>query len=87
VDVLAIAHLSDLRIDRGQRGIERPRRVVDYLAGLRTPVDVILVTGDIADHGAAAEYARAPSRRFPYAVLSVLRDRVARFVFDHDSAR
>ena len=57
--MLTIAHLSDLHIDEGHRSLERGRRVMAYLAGLRTPVDVVLVTGDIADHGAAAEYAQA----------------------------
>jgi 3',5'-cyclic-AMP phosphodiesterase len=45
----AIAHFSDVHVDRS---VERTRRIVRYLRALRTPVDVVLVTGDIADHGA-----------------------------------
>lgn len=53
-----IAHLSDVHIDGDERSAERTRRVVRYLAGLREPVDVVLVTGDLADHGTEAEYER-----------------------------
>jgi 3',5'-cyclic-AMP phosphodiesterase len=54
-----IAHFSDIHVDGGERSIERTRRIVRYLTELRTPVDVVLVTGDIADHGAESEYERA----------------------------
>ncbi|MBX6354431.1 MAG: phosphodiesterase [Micromonosporaceae bacterium] len=57
--MLVIAHLSDVHVDGGERSAERTERVVRYLAGLPTPVDVVLVTGDIADHGAEAEYKQA----------------------------
>jgi Icc protein len=56
--MIVIAHLSDVHIDDGDRSAERTRRVVRYLAGLRERVDVVLVTGDLADHGAEAEYER-----------------------------
>jgi Icc protein len=55
---MIIAHVSDIHVDAGDRSAERTRRVVRYLAGLPAPVDVVLVTGDIADHGTEAEYER-----------------------------
>ncbi|AGL15809.1 metallophosphoesterase [Actinoplanes sp. N902-109] len=51
-----IAHFSDIHIDGGEHSVERARRVGRYLRGLRTPVDAVLLTGDIADHGTEAEY-------------------------------
>src|SRR5262245_41918002 len=56
--MMVIAHLSDVHIDDADRSAERTQRVMRYLVGLPTPVDVVLVTGDIADHGAEAEYER-----------------------------
>jgi Icc protein len=56
--MIVIAHLSDIHLDDGERSVERAARVLRYLAGLRGQVDVVLVTGDIADHGAVAEYER-----------------------------
>jgi 3',5'-cyclic-AMP phosphodiesterase len=54
---MIIAHLSDLHLDGGPRAEERTAAVMSYLDGLA--VDAVVVTGDIADHGAATEYARA----------------------------
>ncbi|MEV0644526.1 metallophosphoesterase [Phytomonospora sp. NPDC050363] len=51
-----LAHISDTHIDGGDRATDRARRVMDYLHGLTRPVDAILVTGDIADHGRVDEY-------------------------------
>ncbi|MEU7790000.1 metallophosphoesterase [Amycolatopsis sp. NPDC049159] len=56
---MIIAHLSDLHLDGEPRAEERVAAVMAYLGGLARPVDAVVVTGDIADHGAAAEYARA----------------------------
>jgi 3',5'-cyclic-AMP phosphodiesterase len=53
------AHLSDLHIDGSQRSIDRATAVMDYLDRLPDDLDAVLVTGDIADHGLAAEYERA----------------------------
>ncbi|MEV4537904.1 metallophosphoesterase [Asanoa sp. NPDC049518] len=53
---MIIAQLSDLHVDSGERSRRRVERVVRELAGLRPAPDVVLVTGDIADHGAEAEY-------------------------------
>jgi 3',5'-cyclic AMP phosphodiesterase CpdA len=55
---MIIAHLSDLHLDDGPRAEERVAAVMAYLGGLG-PIDAVVVTGDIADHGAATEYARA----------------------------
>lgn len=54
--MLVIAHLSDTHLDSHPRSAERTARVMDHLNGLARPVDAILVTGDIADHGEIAEY-------------------------------
>ncbi|MEV6879963.1 metallophosphoesterase [Amycolatopsis sp. NPDC051128] len=56
---MIIAHLSDLHLDDGPRAEDRAAAVMGYLRGLAKPVDAVVVTGDIADHGTAAEYARA----------------------------
>jgi 3',5'-cyclic AMP phosphodiesterase CpdA len=65
-----IAHLSDLHLDGGPRAEDRVAAVLGYLAGLAEPVDAVVVTGDIADHGAPAEYARAAALlKYPAPVL------------------
>jgi 3',5'-cyclic AMP phosphodiesterase CpdA len=52
-----IAHLSDPHLDGSDEPRARLRRITSYLAAFRQPVDVVLVTGDLGDHGLAAEYA------------------------------
>ncbi|MCU7725151.1 phosphodiesterase [Actinoplanes sp. KI2] len=56
--MVVIAHVSDIHVDAGERSAERVGRVFRYLAGLHTSPDAVIVTGDIADHGAEAEYER-----------------------------
>ncbi|AWL42080.1 metallophosphoesterase [Streptomyces halstedii] len=56
---LLLAQISDLHLDGGERATRRAARVMDYLRALPRPVDAVLVTGDIADHGAEAEYEEA----------------------------
>jgi 3',5'-cyclic AMP phosphodiesterase CpdA len=56
-DMLVFAHISDTHFDGGERAFGRARRVMAHLRGL--PVDAILVSGDIAEHGASAEYEQA----------------------------
>lgn len=51
---MVIAHVSDLHLDGGERALTRTRRVMDYLRGCQ--VDVILATGDLAEHGQISEY-------------------------------
>ncbi|WP_329494059.1 metallophosphoesterase [Kitasatospora herbaricolor] len=68
--MLTIAHLSDIHIgqeqagrlgrrDGGARALVRAELVMEYLNGLPGPLDAVLVTGDIADHGTPAEYEKA----------------------------
>ncbi|WP_406410317.1 metallophosphoesterase [Streptomyces sp. NBC_01614] len=53
---MLIAHVSDLHIGGSEDSVERAMRVREYLNGLPGPVDAVMVTGDIADHGLADEY-------------------------------
>jgi 3',5'-cyclic AMP phosphodiesterase CpdA len=57
--VIVIAHLSDIHIDGGQRSADRTQTVMHYLEDLPYDLDAVLVTGDIADHAAPAEYEQA----------------------------
>lgn len=57
--MLVLAHISDLHLDGSTRATERAERVRDRLWRLPGQVDALLVTGDIADHGAEAEYDEA----------------------------
>ncbi|MFN8195441.1 MAG: metallophosphoesterase [Nocardioidaceae bacterium] len=57
--VLVIAHLSDTHFGGRWSPADRARRVLDHVAALHPPVDVVLVTGDIADHGTTEEYDEA----------------------------
>ena len=49
-----LAQISDLHLDGSERATRRAGRVMDYLRALPHPVDAVLVTGDIADHGEEA---------------------------------
>jgi 3',5'-cyclic-AMP phosphodiesterase len=57
--MLVVAQLSDIHLDGSERNAERAERVMAYLNGLPRPIDAVLVTGDIADHGLASEYEEA----------------------------
>jgi Icc protein len=67
--MVTIAHISDIHVDSGDRSAARTARVVDYLVTLPTPPDVVLLTGDLADHGAENEYQRVRDL-LPFPVLS-----------------
>ncbi|MFG2628994.1 phosphodiesterase [Streptomyces sp. NPDC048473] len=56
---MLLAHISDLHLDGTDRATDRATRVVTYLNSLTRQPDAVLVTGDIADHGAPEEYAEA----------------------------
>ncbi|MFJ3662797.1 metallophosphoesterase [Streptomyces sp. NPDC090119] len=56
---LLLAQISDLHLDGSERATRRAERVMDHLRALPHPVDAVLVTGDIADHGEEAEYEEA----------------------------
>ena len=66
-----LAQISDLHLDGSERAAARARRVMDYLNGLARPVDALLVTGDIADHGTEAEYEEV-AQLFATATVPVL---------------
>jgi Icc protein len=68
--MVLLAQVSDFHIDGGDASGARAERVMRYLAALPRPVDAVLVTGDVADHGAVEEY-RAARRllRAPAPVL------------------
>lgn len=51
-----IAHLSDTHLNGSERNANRTRRALAYLADLPVSPDVVLVTGDIVDTGAASDY-------------------------------
>lgn len=67
--MVTIAHFSDIHVDAGERSATRTARVVEYLAGLTPPPDVVLLTGDIADHGEEGEYSRVRAL-VPFPVLA-----------------
>ncbi|GAB1819884.1 metallophosphoesterase [Herbidospora sp. RD11066] len=52
--MIVVAHVSDTHIDGGPRATERAERVMRHIDGLA--VDAVIVTGDVADNGAPAEY-------------------------------
>ncbi|GAA3878965.1 metallophosphoesterase [Streptomyces sedi] len=67
---LLLAQLSDLHLDGGERATERTARVMEYLRSLPRAPDALLVTGDIADHGAESEYREAAALlKAPFPVL------------------
>jgi Icc protein len=53
--VFVIAHLSDPHLDGTEEARRRLRRITSYLREFQRPVDVVLVTGDLADHGTEYE--------------------------------
>ncbi len=55
--MFVIAHLSDTHLDGTEEAAARLRRVTDHVRRLDPPADVVLVTGDLADHGLPDEYA------------------------------
>ncbi|MFB7464813.1 metallophosphoesterase [Streptomyces sp. NPDC056224] len=57
--MIVIAHLSDIHLDGGPRAADRTRAVMEYLDALPYDLDAVLVSGDIADHAAPAEYEEA----------------------------
>jgi len=65
-----LAHVSDTHVDGTQRAANRVEAVVTYLQRLARPVDAVLVTGDLTDHGTVAEYEElAKLLVLPYPVL------------------
>ncbi|WP_030866204.1 metallophosphoesterase [Streptomyces sp. NRRL F-2747] len=65
-----IAHVSDLHLDLSERATQRALTVMNHLRDMPGPIDAVLVTGDIADHATADEYAQARKLfDLPYPVL------------------
>jgi 3',5'-cyclic-AMP phosphodiesterase len=54
--MFVVAHVSDIHIDGTDRATERTVRVMNYLHTVRDHLDAIIITGDLADHGAEPEY-------------------------------
>ncbi|WP_448319539.1 metallophosphoesterase [Streptomyces sp. CO7] len=66
-----LAQISDLHLDGSERATRRAERVMEHLRALPRPVDALLVTGDIADHGTEAEYEEAARiLQAPFPVLT-----------------
>lgn len=59
--MIVFAQLSDTHLDGGQPRADRARAVMASLVRGRAPLDAMLVTGDIADHGLPSEYEQARS--------------------------
>jgi 3',5'-cyclic AMP phosphodiesterase CpdA len=57
--MIVIAHLSDIHIGATPGSVDRANAVMRYLDALPGDLDMVLVTGDIADHGVADEYEQA----------------------------
>jgi 3',5'-cyclic AMP phosphodiesterase CpdA len=55
--VIIAAQISETHFDGSQRNYDRAARAMRYLNGL--PIDVVIASGDIADHGLPAEYDQA----------------------------
>jgi Icc protein len=70
--MITVAQVSDVHLGTGERNEQRAQRLFKRLGALAQPVDAVVVTGDIADHGAAAEYerARALFSSLPYPVFT-----------------
>ncbi|MGH6656996.1 MAG: phosphodiesterase [Actinocrinis sp.] len=70
--MITVAQVSDVHCGSSERNLDRARRVFARLAELARPVDAVIVTGDIADHGAPEEYehARAMISTLPYPVFT-----------------
>jgi 3',5'-cyclic AMP phosphodiesterase CpdA len=69
--VTLVAHLTDLHFGGPVQARARADRVLDHLLALDPAPDLLLVTGDIADHGTDEEYAeaRAVLGRWPGTLL------------------
>lgn len=76
--MIVFAHFSDTHLNGGKERAQRVGAVVAYLNRMAMPLDAVLVTGDIADHGLPAEYEQAR------AILSSLRHPVFSCPGNHD---
>lgn len=70
--MITVAQVSDIHFGTSERNEARAQRLFARLAGLTRPVDALVITGDVADHGAAEEYekARALISTLPFPVFT-----------------
>lgn len=70
--MITVVQVSDTHFGTSARNEERARRLFTRLAGLYRPVDAVVITGDIADHGLTEEYekARALIATMPFPVFT-----------------
>jgi 3',5'-cyclic-AMP phosphodiesterase len=59
--MIVIAQVSDIHLDGSPERARRAQAVMARLRAARAPLDAVLVTGDIADHGRPSEYQEARS--------------------------
>ena len=57
--MFVVAHISDLHFNGTRFNRARIQSTLSYINARATGIDVLLVTGDIADEGAASEYREA----------------------------
>src|ERR1700736_5943242 len=70
--MITVVQVSDVHLGTSDRNAARASRLFKRLAGLARPVDAVVITGDIADHGSPEEYeqARALIATLPYPVFT-----------------
>lgn len=70
--MITVAQVSDIHVGTSERNEARAQRLFAHLAELPRPVDAVLITGDIADHGTPEEYekVRALIATLPYPVFT-----------------
>ena len=56
---LVVAHVTDTHLGGPRRARRRNQQVLEHLLAMTPPPDVLLITGDVADHGTPEEHAAA----------------------------
>ncbi|MEU8261713.1 metallophosphoesterase [Micromonospora sp. NPDC048999] len=69
---MLIAHLSDPHVGLRPDAADRFRQVVSHLVAVRPAPDVVILTGDVADHGMPEEYELARKILAPMAIPVVV---------------
>lgn len=59
IATLTLAHVTDTHLGGPRAAGERNRHVLEHLLAMDPRPDALLLTGDVADHGTAEEYAAA----------------------------
>jgi 3',5'-cyclic AMP phosphodiesterase CpdA len=88
-----IAHVSDTHFGGPPNARARAEQVIAHLLSLDPRPDVLLVTGDVADHGTTEEYAEARAVLDAWTGPKLVgtgnhdvRDQFARSLLDHEAA-